>query len=118
MIEAKTCLRYYVESGDNPVRHDFNILIVNYSNEIRTIAQRIKQCLAPTEEYRDVVAFGDIPGTRLKYRLVKLISKREDIRDIEWRAVYVGEVKVDKNLRDRKDRYGLQEYIKDQFKGT
>ncbi len=107
-LKAQRQLRWNFESSSNPENHHIMILLINTSQEMDVITQRVYERFQPIidEQVRARGRVGD-----LNYRLLTFDSNRQPTSE-DFTAVYGGRVRRDaKSLYERDNPRGLPDFI-------
>jgi len=107
-------IRWEVESSPNPEMHNYNILIINSRTEARKIQQRLNEQFNPIIDLT-TLQNALIRGTKLRYLLITFQAPRKPPELIDWKKIYKGKVKRDRNLYTRHASDGLISYIDTQM---
>ena len=112
---GKRQIKWYCKSDPITEKHHWSFLIINTSNEIDRIKQKIREELRPTDNERQRTS-GLIKGTNgLHYNLTTIDSYLVHPRTIRRTSVYSGKWTKDRNLEERKSEDGLPNYIDNKF---
>jgi len=101
-------------SKDNPECMEWFFLIINQNREIFDIENRIHNLFAPIEE--DYLGFeGIVKGTGLRYKLIRILSRKKIEKSDLYNIYPNGRVLLDRKLYPREEFGGLENYLIDNY---
>ena len=110
-------IRWYVkhesehdDSTYDPDNHTINLLIINRQDEIYGILQKFYEKARPILE-DTTRTHGSVNGSNMAYELHTITTKGMNPDNLPWKSVFDGQVRKDRELRERTSQDTLEIYV-------